>query len=324
MEIIKERFSAPSCDGKHTLSGVVIRPRSEEIKGYYQIVHGMTEHIARYERIMTDLAMEGWLCFGHDHLGHGGTVDNDSELGDIGSAEINDGIDTVILEGWELLVQDVRVFFNAVFERYSGAYGEDKPYVLMGHSMGSFIVREAAVETVCPDKLIIMGTGGSNPAAGAGLAIIGLIKAIKGEKHISPLVEKLAFGSYNKRFGGGTPEDPSPWLTRDEDERKRYYADKYCTFKFTVSAMGDLIKVMKRVNSPGWYDSLSTSVPILLLSGEEDPVGNYGRGVKEVEAKLLEQGINVSSSLYPEARHEILNDSTYEDVKRDILEFCRV
>ena len=312
MNLIKEEIRVASCDGKHKLYGVVIRPDSTEIKGYFQVVHGMTEHIARYERFMTDMAQEGWLCFGHDHLGHGNTANDDSELGFIAPSD-----------GWRLLVEDVRSFFDSVFDRYSAVVGVEKPYVLMGHSMGSFIARMAATECVCPYKLIIMGTGGANPAAGAGLALIGIIKTIKGQRHVSPLVEKLAFGSYNKRFGGGSAEDPCPWLTRDTEHRKKYYADKYCTFKFTVSAMGDLINVMRRSNLPDWYGSLSTALPILLVSGAEDPVGNYGKGVTEVHRKLEQQGVPAKLILYPEARHEILNDSTYDTVKSDILEFCR-
>jgi alpha-beta hydrolase superfamily lysophospholipase len=148
-----------------------------------------------------------------------------------------------------------------------------------------------------------------------------LIKTVKGERHISKLIDKMAFGSYNKRFGGGSKEDPNPWLTCDEEVRKRYYADKYCTFKFTVSAMGDLIELIDITNAGAWYEALP-KMPILLVSGADDPVGNYGKGVNTVFGKLKKHGFDAVSILYDGARHEILNDFTYEQVKNDILKFA--
>lgn len=303
----KREFSVPSSDGIHKLSGVVYLPDGE-IKGLFHVVHGMTEHMARYDRFLSDMAAEGWISFGYDHLGHGKTANDDSELGYIAKKK-----------GWELLAKDVKVYSDAVREQFGN---ENMPLCLMGHSMGSFVARLAAQRFVQAQYLIVMGTGGSNPAAGIGLALIELIKLFKGDRHISRLVENIAFGSYNKRFGGGTPEDSKLWLTNDESVRKAYYADPYCTFKFTVSAMGDLIRLIKYTNCADWYDGLSDTLPILLVSGEEDPVGNYGKGVREVEEKLRKRGKNVSCKLYNGARHEILNDFTYEAVKEDIINFC--
>ncbi len=307
MSVIKKEFCVPSSDGKHNLAGVVYLPEGEK-KGFFHIVHGMTEHMGRYERFMNDMAENGYICFGYDNLGHGKTVNDDSELGFIASKD-----------GYLLLAKDVKVFSDAVRKSFDA---ENKlPYILMGHSMGSFIVRLAAQRFVKADKLIIMGTGGPNPAAKIGLGLIALIKAVKGERHISKLIDKMAFGSYNKRFGGGSKEDPSPWLTCDEEVRKRYYADKYCTFKFTVSAMGDLIELIDITNAGAWYEALP-KMPILLVSGADDPVGNYGKGVNTVYCKLKKHGFDAISILYDGARHEILNDFTYEQVKNDILKFA--
>ena len=312
MGVVKKEFSVRSSDKVHMLSGVVFLPEGAA-KGYFHVVHGMTEHIARYERFMSDMAEHGFICFGYDNLGHGNTANDPSELGYIAKKD-----------GWDLLLGDVKVFSDALIAEYSAKYGAGLPYYLMGHSMGSFIVRLAAERYVKPDKLIIMGTGGSNPAAGAGLAVIALIKLFFGDRHISPLVDKLAFGSYNKRFGGGSADDPSPWLTNDVEVRKRYYADPYCTFKFTVSAMGDLIRLMKYSNDASWYKNIHKDMPVLLVSGKDDPVGNYGEGVVEVRDGLLGKGIKTECVLYDGARHEILNDFTYEQVKSDILHFINV
>jgi len=303
----KKIFCVGSSDGVHNLSGVVYLPDGE-IKGLFHVVHGMTEHMARYDRFLSDMAAEGWVSFGYDHLGHGKTVNDDSELGYIAKKD-----------GWELLARDVKVYSDAVRMQFGN---DDMPLCLMGHSMGSFVARLAAERFVKVDHLIVMGTGGANPAAPIGLALIEIIKLFKGDKHFSRLVDNIAFGSYNKRFGGGTDEDTKLWLTNDETVRKAYYADPYCTFNFTVSAMGDLIRLIKYTNCAAWYRNVSSSLPILLVSGEEDPVGNYGKGVKEVESKLKKQGIRVSCKLYKGARHEILNDFTYEAVRDDIVEFC--
>ena len=303
----KREFHVPSSDGVHNLSGVVYLPKGE-VRGLFHVVHGMTEHMARYDRFLSDMAERGFISFGYDHLGHGTTVNDDSELGYIAKEK-----------GWELLAKDVKVYSDAVRAEFGG---ENMPLCLMGHSMGSFVARLAAAGFVQPDRLIVMGTGGANPAANVGLALIGAIKLFKGDKHISKLIDDIAFGSYNKKFGGNNPDDPKLWLTNDESVRRAYYADPYCTFKFTVSAMGDLIRLIKYTNSAEWYRTVPASLPILLVSGEDDPVGNYSKGVKEVEAKLKGQGRDVSCKLYKGARHEILNDFTYETVRDDIIEFC--
>ena len=304
--IEKKHFCVTSSDGIHALNGIVYLPDGE-IKGLFHIVHGMTEYMGRYDRILTDMAASGYISFGYDHLGHGQTARDDSELGYIAKEN-----------GWELLAKDVKVYSDAVRAQFGSP---DMPYYLMGHSMGSFVVRLAAERFVKPERLIVMGTAGANPAAGAGLALIEILKRIKGDKHISPLVDNIAFGSYNKRFGGNVPGDPGLWLTNDEAIRRKYYTDKYCTFKFTVSAMGDLIKLIKYSNSPAWFRNIPSDLPVFLISGEEDPVGNYGKGVTEVEAKLKKRGKTVSCKLYKGARHEILNDFTYETVRDDILHF---
>lgn len=308
MSVERKDFFVPSCDGIHTLSGVVFLPDGE-VKGYFHVVHGMTEYIGRYERFLRDVAEKGWIAFGYDHLGHGKSVSDDSELGFI--AEKN---------GWDLLARDVKTFSDAVRVEF----GDDdaRPYCLMGHSMGSFIVRLAATKYVKPQRLIVMGTGGSNPLASVGILLSGAVKLFCGARHVSSLVNNLAFGDYNKRFSNEEAEAPDPWLTTDIEVRKKYQNDPYCNFSFTVSAMGDLIRLTKYSNSAEWYRSFPKDLPVLLVAGENDPVGNYGKGVREVEERLLAVGVQCKCILYSGARHEILNDFTYENVKCDILDFC--
>ena len=292
-----------SSDGAHTLAGRVYEPRGE-VKGMFHVVHGMTEHIGRYETFMEEMAQNGFLTFGYDHLGHGNTARDKSELGYIADKD-----------GWRYLADDVAVFGKAMEE----AYGKTAPYVLMGHSMGSFIVRlTAARYPDLADKLIVMGTGGPNPAAGAGLAVIRLLKLFKGGHGYSDLVEKLAFGTYNSHFRN--ENDPLSWLTKDRTIRERYARDTFCTFRFTLSAMQDLITLNARSNAKNWAEKIAC--PVLLVSGADDPVGDYGAGVKAVNKMLQSVGKNVTMRLYENCRHEILNDTARKDVIRDILSFA--
>lgn len=305
--IEKKQFCVPSSDGIHTLAGWVYLPKDTEPRGFFHIVHGMTEHIGRYDKILSDLAKRGWISFGYDNLGHGRTAREKNELGFIAEKR-----------GWELLAKDVRAYSDAVRSTFGS---KELPYCLMGHSMGSFIVRLAAERFVAPDRLIIMGTGGSNPIAGLGILLTKLIGVFRGKHHVSPLVLKLSFGNYNGRGTAEETEIPGYWLTRDVETRKKYNADPFCSFKFSVSAMGDLIRLLKEVNRTAWFQRISADLPILLISGEEDPVGDYGKGIRQVESRLQTNGKNVTCKLYPEARHEILNDFIYDEVFGDILSF---
>lgn len=298
-------YSVPSVDGVHDLAGKVYLPDQSPV-GILHVLHGMTEHIARYDPFMREMAEAGYITCGYDHLGHGNTAADPSELGFIAEKG-----------GDDLLLRDVKAFSDAV----RAEYGEDLPYILMGHSMGSFIARLAAEKYVKPHKLIIMGTGGPNPVAGVGLALIGIIKACKGPRHISPFIDNMAFGGYNKRFG----EDahPKAWLTKDAGVRDAYMADPFCTFPFTISAMGDLIRLTKNSNRGAWFKSLPKGLPILLVSGHDDPVGDFGKGVETVCAKLQKAGHPVTCRLYSGYRHEILNDAVHDRVVADILDFLR-
>ena len=297
-------YSVPSSDGIHHLAGKVYIPDRAPI-GILHVLHGMTEHIARYDVFMREMAEAGYLVCGYDHLGHGNTANAPSELGFI--AETG---------GHDLLLRDVKAFSDAVRAEYGG----NLPYILMGHSMGSFIARLAAEKYVRPDRLIIMGTGGPNPIAGMGLALIGIIKACKGPRHISPFIDKMAFGGYNKRFDDGD-SDPRAWLTKDGGVREKYANDPFCNYKFTVSAMGDLIRLTKNANRGAWFRSLPAGLPVLLVSGRDDPVGDFGKGVETVCGKLQKAGHPVTCRLYNGYRHEILNDASHSRVVADILDF---
>ena len=291
-----------STDNIHTLRGKIFIPNGE-IKGLFHLVHGMTEYIDRYDHLFSFLAENGFVAFGYDHLGHGKTAENEDELGFIAHKD-----------GWKYLVNDVVTFTRAVKKIYP-----DTPTVLMGHSMGSFIARLVAESYVAEyDKFIFCGTSGPNPASSAGLLLVKIIKAFKGEKHKSNLIQNIAFGGYNKDFDGDTPYE---WLTTDREVINKYAADKYCTFRFTVSAMGDLMNLLSKCNRGAWFESLDGTKPILLIAGDKDPVGNYGKGVKAVYEKLIKNGKKCDIKLYENCRHEIHNDICKDEMFSDILKF---
>lgn len=305
MSVTIKKINVPSTDGIHALAGTIYIP-NEEIKGIFHIAHGMTENMGRYPRIMNDLAQRGYLCVGFDCLGHGHTARDKSELGFIADKR-----------GWDYLLRDVKQFAEAIKKEY----GTDLPYYLMGHSMGSFIARLSSEKYFHPDKMIIMGTGGPNPLAGMGLSLIAINKAFYGPRHISQFIDRLVFGDYKKKKDN--PNIKGSWLTTNLEDRKKYWSDDIGSFKFTNSAMGDLIKLMKYSNREAWFKKLPKDIPILLLSGDEDPVGNYGKGISHINDKLLKNGKNSKYILYKGARHEILNDLSYDDVINDIIEFIK-
>lgn len=292
-----------SSDKKHMLKGKLYIPEGKA-KGFFHVVHGMTEHIARYDDFMRQLAEDGYITFGYDHLGHGRTAKDDGELGFIAHEN-----------GWERLVDDVFLYGNAIRKAMSG----DLPFILMGHSMGSFIVRLTAVKYNHYGKLIIMGTGGPNPAAGAGIGITSVLTKVKGERSRSKLVYKLAFGTYNNRFKD--ENDKYAWLSNIREVRDTYRNDRFCNYEFTVSAMEGLIRLNKDSNEKLWFRSLDKDKPVLLVSGSDDPVGDYGKGVTKVYEMLKAQGVNVQMKLYEGCRHEILNDNCRNEVIADILRF---
>lgn len=290
-----------SSDGVHTLKGIIYLPTGTP-QGIFHLVHGMTEYIGRYDSLLALIASAGFIACGFDNLGHGKTA-SEAELGFIAEKD-----------GYKYLIDDVLVFGNAVKADFP-----DLPYYLMGHSMGSFIVRLTAEKYKNDiDRLIICGTGGPNPAAGIGLALIDILTLFKGRHAYSSFIENIAFGSYNKRFEGGGKYE---WLTKDEGIKKAYAADPLCTFRFTLSALKDLIKLNSLCNRNAWFKNMRKNMPIMLISGEDDPVGNYGKGVTAVYKKLKANGCDVTIHLYENCRHEIHNDTCKEQSAQDILKF---
>ena len=299
MTITERRI--PSADGVHQLFCRVYRPDGA-IKGLFHVVHGMNEYIDRYDIFLREMTEHGYLCYAFDNLGHGRTVNDDSELG--------------FLVDWRFMVDDVQ----NVSKQMKREYGDGLPCFLLGHSMGSFIARCASDPKIW-NKVIYMGTGGPNPASKPGLALIKLRIRQEGQHAVSPEIEKMAFGSYRKHFEDES--DPIAWLSTQRSVRDAYRNDKYCTFSFTLNGYYNLIKLQSLSNSKTWFKHISDELPIFLVSGTDDPVGNYGKGVTAVYKQLNRCGKNVKMKLYEGYRHEILNDVCHDEVVQDILDFIQ-
>ena len=292
-----------SKDGKSNIHYYVWEPEGEP-KAILQIVHGMAEHMERYAPFAEYLNGFGVLVCGEDHIGHGKSS-APKDWGYMGEDN-----------GWKIMVQDVEQLHQIITVQYM-----DVPYFILGHSMGSFITRAwLAKFGTGIDGAVIMGTAGTNPVLGVAKTMVSAVRKFKGSRHISKTITKAAFGSYNKRIPGNrTPYD---WLTRDDKIVDKYIDDPACGFTFTAAGYADLFNIIGYVSSDDWYGLVPKDLPILLVSGSEDPVGNYGEGPAEVAEKLQEIGCtDVSLILYEDMRHEILNEIGKETVMDDIRRF---
>lgn len=272
-----------------------------------QISHGMCEYFGRYTAFAEFLADHGFLVFGHDHLGHGHSAPTPNDLGFTSEGG-----------GADCLVQDVLTLSQRMKDEHPGL-----PLILFGHSMGSFIAREAIARNgELYDAAILCGTGGPETPAAAGKLLASLLMLLRGERHRSPLLKKIAFAGYNKRYE--QPCDPNAWLTRDKEVVERYNADPLCTYTFTLRAYHDLFTLVEWVSKKNWAKRLPSSLPLLVVSGKEDPVGSFGKGVKSVYDRLFAAGCSdVTLKLYPDLRHEILNELDKEQVWTDLLEWMK-
>jgi alpha-beta hydrolase superfamily lysophospholipase len=297
-------FTLPSSDGINTLA--CYKTECKNPRAMVQLSHGMCEYIGRYEEFAEFLSESGFLVFGHDHLGHGHTAATPDDLGF-----------TVSGGGAKHLVDDLHHLTLLMKMEHP-----DLPLILFGHSMGSFVVRETlAIYGTDYAAAVICGTSGPDLPTGMGKLLSKLIMAFKGERHRSPLLKKISFAGYNKKFD--KQETSVAWLTRDSEIRERYLADPFCNYVFTARAYHDLFTLIEWVSDGNWAERLPKELPILIISGANDPVGSYGKGVRKVANRLVSTGHHVTLRLYPEMRHEILNETEHEQVWKEIKRWMR-
>lgn len=295
----------PSTNNRNQLHVAIWEPE-RETKAILQISHGMVEYIVRYDDFAKHLNQQGILVIGNDHLGHGQSVLDESEFGYFGK------------EKGSAVVDDL----YEVTKYAKKQYGENIPYFLMGHSMGSFMARRYLMSY--GEKItgaIISGTGyKAVPVLDAALFFTAVTKFFHGERYRSPFLKWLAFHTYNRKIADVKTEND--WLTRDAAVVAAYNENPYCKFSFTVNGYETLSDTIKYIQKQSNWEKTPKQLPILMIAGEEDPVGSYGKDVKKVYKKYQQLGCNhIELKLYQDDRHELVNELDREVVYADISQW---
>ena len=288
--------------GKGKIHGCRWTPDGE-VKAVLQIVHGIAEFVERYDAFAAFLSSHGILVVAEDHMGHGQSISGGSTQG-----FFHGGWFTAIADTYQLL-QDTKAEFP------------DIPFILFGHSMGSFFARTILCKY--PDSgisaAIICGSGWQ-PA----FALPALVKIIdgickkNGEDKPNETLQKLIFGSYNKKVEHiRTPFD---WLTRDNDIVDAYIAHPLCGFTASAGLLREMMKGIHYIEQPKNLSAMKKDLPVFFIAGKDDPVGSYGKGIQRCVAEFKKAHMtDVSMKLYPLCRHEILNEINKDEVFADIL-----
>lgn len=309
--MITKEFSFSSSDGKTAVHAVRWMPDSGEVHAILQITHGMVEYIERYAPFAEFLTGKGYMVVGHDHIGHGESVATQKDWGYFGEPDPSG-----------LLVADMHTLRIMTQKEYP-----EVPYFMLGHSMGSYMLRKyLALHNDNLRGAVIMGTGfvptGTTKLA---LNVTKIIAKFRGWRYRSKMVANLTFGKPYKRYDltGKTPDNS--WLTKDEEIVKSYYSTPKCTFTFTLNAYRGLFEAVLFDCQLENMKKIPRKLPLFLVSGEDDPVGDMGAGVKRVYDMLQEAGIeDLTYRLYEKDRHEILNELDKETVFEDIFAWMSV
>ena len=297
-------FTFPSCDGQHEIFSSLWLPDEGQPKAVVQLVHGISEYVNRYDSLARYLADHGFAVCGEDHLGHGRTGKQDSKFGYFARHD-----------GWTLVTADVRTLRQRMGEKYP-----DIPYFLLGHSMGSFLTRTYLCRYPGEVSGAILSGTGQEPSliVGAGKLLASLISRFRGPEHISPLVHSLALGAYNKQFAPN--RTTADWISRDEAVVDTYMADPFCQIMPTVSLYRDMMGGLQYIANPRALSQMDPDTPVYIYSGDQDPVGANGAGVRKVHGFFEAHGTkDLSLKLYEGGRHEMHNELNRGEVFADVL-----
>lgn len=285
------------------LSLLMIYPRGE-VSAVLQIAHGMCEHKNRYEPFMEFMAERGIACVANDHRGHGKSAASLDDLGYFGK------------DGGEALIKDLHQITLMAKERWPG-----RPFVLLGHSMGSLAVRAyLAMYGNEPDALIVSGSPGENKAVGFGNALIAAMKRLRGERHRSKLLASMTVGAFQKEIE--KRKQSGSWLSVNADNVAAYFADPFCNYSFTLNGYAALFDLMKRAyHLPA---AVKPEMPVHFYSGADDPCAPDAKGFAAALDAMRRAGyINVQGRMFPGLRHEILREidreTVYETIWREAI-----
>ena len=269
-----------------------------EIRAVVQIVHGIAEYIERYDDFANYLNARGWLVVAEDHMGHGQSINGE-------------GVQGYFHGGWFSAVADTFQLLKMTKEAYPGV-----PYVLFGHSMGSFMTRSILCKY--PDSgisaAVICGTGWQpGVVVTAGIGICQAVCKKTGEQNPNEKLQNLVFGSYNSRVEH--PRTPYDWLSRDKKIVDDYISQPLCGFTASCGLLRDMLIGIRFVQRKENLARMNQELPVLFLSGGDDPVGNYGKGVRQAAKAFRDAGMkHVTERVYPLGRHEILNEINRDEV----------
>ena len=291
--MLKQEFTFAGANAiPYKLHAVIWLPEDKEVKSVIQVAHGMTEHIGRYEDFAAKLTEQGVAVAGFDLRGHG------KNEGDKTCASFRKN-------GWDCALEDMNIFYELLKEKFPGV----KHYML-GFSLGSFLLREYFMKYNHDDVAgaIIMGTG-YQPAFILNIIISvvkGEIKKVGWDK-TTDLVKNLSFGTYNKKFKPNRTN--SDWLCADEKQLDAYIADELCRKDISAGLFVDLLSAMKRTGAKNACENWKKDMPVLILAGKDDPVGDMGKGVKAVYQQMVKSGMkNVQMEMFDGARHDLLHE----------------
>lgn len=307
MNINKTEGSYPSSNGKNTVYYTVWEPDCPP-RAIVQISHGMCEYVDRYDEFARALCEEGYVVCGSDHIGHGRSIDAKEELGYFAETD-----------GDLYLVRDLHPLNQIMRKKYRFL-----PYILLGHSFGSFIARAYMVghgDSV--DGLVLSGTSAGKQPLKLGMKVSSLIARRKGGMYRSKMLDRLAFGNYNKRIKEPKGKKTGyEWITTEPKALSDYADDYRCTFIFTVQGFYDLFTLLSFVNSEEWYEKMPKGVPVYLIGGDQDPVSNYGTDIPEIAEKLLDaDSSDIEYKIYPNERHEVLTGISRREAYKDVAGF---
>ena len=274
-------------------------------KAIVQIIHGIAEFVERYDDFANFLTAKGIAVVANDHMGHGKSIDGGSIQG-------------CFQGGWHRAVDDCYTLLKDTQAKYPGV-----PYILLGHSMGSFMARTILCKY--PDSgiagAIISGTGWQPTFAMPMMVKLMELICKKGdETHPNEKLQKLIFGGYNSRIKN--VRTGSDWLTRDNSIVDAYVAHPLCGFTPSSSLFRDMMVGIHYIQQPNHLSAMKKDLPVFFVAGKEDPVGSYGKGVEQACAAFKKAGMqDVAIKLYPEGRHEMLNELNKEEVYKDLLDW---
>jgi alpha-beta hydrolase superfamily lysophospholipase len=282
---------------------------SGEIKGLVQLAHGMAEHAGRFEDFAGFLTLNNYAVYANDHRGHGKTAGSLDNVGFLAPKN-----------GWDKVVSDFRLLSLYIKEK-----NKDKGLFIFGHSGGSFIVRKFILDPGTKlQGVIISGTGGDPGILGVlGVFMTRVMMIFYPANSPSPFMDKMTFGSFNKPFKPNRTK--FDWLSHDNEQVDKYVTDPYCGGVFSIGYFNDLAKAVLYVNKQKNIDKTPQDLPVLIFSGEKDPVGNSGIGVIEVYNKFKKAGVkNLTLKIFKNGRHEMLNETNKNEVYQFILDWIKM